>query len=82
MSFTIKTLDDVYKFSLSLYDYLKANSYEEQATILEELVDDCFEKDSSAIVAHRKAYQEVYDKTDNLPTEYKKALENSLELLK
>lgn len=82
MSFQIKNMEDVYKFSLPLYDYLKKTGHKETARIFEELVDDCFDSESRSLAAHKKAYKKVLQEVDDLPQEMKTALEDALELMK
>lgn len=82
MLYQIKTLEDVYKFSLPLYDYLKKNGYKELAEVFHGLVDDCFGDESNSIAAHKKAYKKVLEEVKDLPNEIVKALEDSIELLK
>lgn len=82
MSNKISRLDDVYKFSLTIYDYLKNTEENELTALFENLVDDCFESQGTAIAAHRKAFQAVLDQTPDLPADLRKNLEDSLEILK
>ena len=81
MSFEITTMEDVYKFTLPLYDFLKKNGDTEIAAMFEELVDACFEKETDSIIAHRKAFKKVLEEVFDLPPAYQKALKESLELL-
>lgn len=82
MNYPINTLEDVYKFSLPLYDYLKKSGYEDFAEVFHDLVDDCFATESSSIAAHKKAYKRVLEEVKDLPKEMENALKDSLELMK
>lgn len=82
MSYKIQTMEDVYKFSLTLYDYLKTSSTPELGGLFEGLVDDCFASQAASIAAHRKAYQAVLDQAEDLPADIRTALNQSLEMLK
>ncbi|MDD2562428.1 MAG: adenylate cyclase [Eubacteriales bacterium] len=82
MNYPIKNLEDVYKFSLPLYDYLNKTGHKEMAKIFEELVDDCFDNESRSLAAHKKAYKKVLEEVDGLPTEMVTALEEALDLMR
>jgi len=82
MNYPIKNLEDVYKFSLPLYDYLNKAGHKEMAKIFEELVDDCFDNESRSLAAHKKAYKKVLEEVDGLPTEMVTALEEALDLMR
>ncbi len=82
MAIQIKNMEDVYKFSLPLYDYLNKTGNKEMAGVFEELVDACFDTESRSIAAHKKAYKKVLDEVEDLPEEMRTALKDSLELLK
>lgn len=82
MNYPIKNLEDVYKFSLPLYDYLNKTGHKEMAKIFEELVDDCFDNESRSLAAHKKAYKKILEEVDGLPTEMVTALEEALDLMR
>lgn len=82
MNYPIKNLEDIYKFSLPLYDYLNKTGHKEMAKIFEELVDDCFDNESRSLAAHKKAYKKVLEEVDGLPTEMVTALEEALDLMR
>lgn len=82
MNYPIKNLEDVYKFSLPLYDYLNKTGHKEMAKIFEELVDDCFDNESRSLAAHKKAYKKVLEEVDGLPKEMVTALEEALDLMR
>lgn len=82
MDYQINTMEDVYKFSLPLYDYLAKNGYKDFAEVFRNLVDDCFATETSAIVAHKMAYKKVLEEVKDLPKGMVTALEDALELMK
>jgi Cdc6-like AAA superfamily ATPase len=82
MNYQIKNLEDVYKFSLPLYDYLNKSGHKEMAKVFEELVDDCFDNESRSLAAHKKAYKKVLDEVEGLPAEMLTALEEALDLMR
>ncbi|MGI6679082.1 MAG: adenylate cyclase [Dehalobacterium sp.] len=81
MSITIQTKTDVFKFALSLYDYLTQHGYEEEGKMLGDMVDSCFPGDDQALKAHHQAFRLIQEKVDNLPPTYRKALEDALEVI-
>ncbi len=82
MSYQIKNMEDVYKFSLPLYDYLKETGNKQMSDLFEDLVNDCFDTEKRSLEAHKKAYKKVLDDVNDLPPDIRVALEDSLELMK
>ena len=81
MSFKIRTINDVFKFALPLYDYLSQNGHSLEAEALASLVDSCLPTDALAVEAHRKAFRQIQNSVKNLPSEYRHALDDSLIVL-
>lgn len=81
MSFEIKTMNDVFKFALPLYDYLSQNGHSQEAETLVRLVDSCYPQNAEAIEAHRKAFSQIRQSIKDLPSQYLLALDEALTIL-
>jgi hypothetical protein len=81
MSFEIKTLNDVFKFTLPLYDYLSQNGHSQDAETLATLVDSCYPQNAQTIEAHRKAFSQIRESAKDLPSQYLFALDDALTIL-
>ena len=81
MSFTIKTQSDVFKFALPLYDYLSQHGHVEEVDALVKLVDSCYPQDAKALDAHRRAFKQIRETVQDLPSQYLLALDDALGIL-
>ena len=81
MSFTIKTQSDVFKFALSLYDYLSHHGNADEAEDLINLVDSCYPQAAQTLEAHRRAFKQIRETVHDLPLDYLHALDDALHIL-
>ncbi len=80
MSFKITSVEDVYKFAPLLYDYLSAHDQDHLAEKLSHIVDSCCDSAEEALESHHKAFSEIRYWAENLPAEYRTALDSAIDL--
>ena len=81
MSYAINSLEDVYKYSQILFDYLAMHGHNQLAGSLVDKVDGCFSNQQDVIKAHKTAFLEIKEANPGLPPEHQTALLSSLEIL-
>ena len=81
MSFAIRTENDVIKFAIPLYDYLRLHGHTDVAEDLIKLVDSCYPQDVQALEAHRRSFKQIRETVHDLPLEYLQAIDDALRIL-